>query len=77
MLSTLTQVVYVALVPAGLVLGSATERVALVMVAAVLLLRLLVRHRTRAHRLRDSRVDAPRRGRVPSSTGRSGVIPLS
>jgi hypothetical protein len=44
MLSVLTQVVYVALIPAGLVLASTPERLALLAVAAVLLLRVLARH---------------------------------
>jgi len=44
MLSAVTLVVYVALIPAGLVLANTPERLALLAVAAVLLLRVLARH---------------------------------
>jgi hypothetical protein len=51
MLSVLTQIVYVALIPAGLVLASAPERLALLAVAAVLLLRALARDHADARQL--------------------------
>lgn len=46
MLSLISTVLYLTMIPAGLVLGSTPERLALLLVAAVLLLRLAVRRRT-------------------------------
>jgi hypothetical protein len=59
MLSALTQVVYVALIPAGLVLASTPERLALLAVTAVLLLRALARHHAGARRHSPSAAELP------------------
>jgi len=60
MLSLLSQVLYLTVIPAGLVLGSTAERLAVLGVAAVLLLRLAVRRRSAARfrRLRAAEVVA-------------------
>ena len=58
MLSLISQVLYVTVIPAGLVLVSTAERLAVLGVAAVLLLRLAVRRRSaaRLRRLRAAEV---------------------
>lgn len=48
MLSLITQVLYVTLIPAGLVLGGTQERLAVLAVAAVLALRVVARRRSSA-----------------------------
>ena len=60
MLSLISQVLYLTVIPAGLVLGSTAERLAVLGVAAVLLLRLAVRRRSAARfrRLRAAEVVA-------------------
>jgi hypothetical protein len=55
MLSLISQVLYLTMIPAGLVLGSTADRLAVLGVAAVLLLRLAVRRRSAA-RLRAAEV---------------------
>ena len=55
MLSLISQVLYLTVIPAGLVIGSTAERLAVLGVAAVLLLRLAVRCRSAA-RLRAAEV---------------------
>ena len=58
MLSLISQVLYLTVIPAGLVLGSTAERLAVLGVAAVLLLRLVVSRRSaaRLRRLRAAEV---------------------
>jgi len=60
MLSLISQVLYLTVIPAGLVLGSTPERLAVLLVAAVLLLRMSVRRRSatavRTRRLQTAEV---------------------
>jgi hypothetical protein len=55
MLSLISHVLYLTVIPAGLVLGSTADRLVVLGVAAVLLLRLAVRRRSAA-RLRAAEV---------------------
>ena len=50
MLSLITQTLFLTVIPAGLVLGSTPERLAVLLVAAVLLLRMSARRAKRGRR---------------------------